>query len=267
MMQGDRVLPLQGVHNFRDYGGYAVVGGGRLKRGVLWRSGQHHGATDADLAAIAALGLASVHDLRTDHERTVHPCRRPESFGATVFHPPVPSQQLAPHVAAANAVRTATTKQRTAEDTRAALRANYGRIAFRPELLGAMRAYLADLAEGRGPSLVNCMAGKDRTGITVAMLHLALGVHRDDILEDYLLTNTAGDPEARIAAGAATVAAMGSTMNEASIRVIMGVEPEYLANMMEMVEAKYGSIEAYLERELGADDALRERLRAVLVEA
>jgi protein-tyrosine phosphatase len=261
-MRPDRILPLEGVHNFRDYGSYPMVGGGRLKRGLLWRSGQHHGATDADLAAIAALGLASVHDLRTDHERSLHPCRRPEDFGAAVFYPPVPSAQLAPHIAAAD-----TTKQRTAEDTRAALRKNYGKIAFRPELIAAVRVYLADLAEGRGPSLVNCMAGKDRTGVTVAMLHLAVGVHRDDVLEDYLLTNTAGDPEARIAAGAATVAAMGNTMDEASVRVIMGVEPEYLENMFAMVEERYGSIDAYLEGELGADAALREKLRGALVEA
>jgi protein tyrosine/serine phosphatase len=260
-MSGDRVLPLEGVHNFRDYGGYQVAGGGRLKRGVLWRSGQHHGASDADLARIAALRLVSVHDLRTGQERAKHPCRRPDGFAAKLFTPPVPSEQLAPHVAAA-----ATTKQRTAQDTREAMRRNYGKIAFRPELMAAMRVYLCDLSEGNGASLVNCMAGKDRTGITVAMLHLATGVHRDDIIEDYLLTNTAGDPEARIAAGAATVASMGNPLDEAVMRVIMGVEPEYLENMFDMVEEKCGSIDAYLEGELGADAALREKLKDALVE-
>ncbi|MCX7864990.1 MAG: tyrosine-protein phosphatase, partial [Novosphingobium sp.] len=59
-MKEDRVLELQGVHNFRDYGGYAVRGGGRLKRGLLWRSGQHHRATDDDLARIVQLGLVNV---------------------------------------------------------------------------------------------------------------------------------------------------------------------------------------------------------------
>ena len=53
------MLDLEGVYNFRDYGGYPVAGGGRLKRGLLWRSGQHHDATDADLERIAALKLAS----------------------------------------------------------------------------------------------------------------------------------------------------------------------------------------------------------------
>lgn len=261
IMAADRVLALEGVHNFRDYGGYAVSGGGRLRRGVLWRSGQHHGASDSDLEKIAALGLASVHDLRTERERVLHPCRRPAAFAGQVFVPPVPGGQLAPHIAAA-----ATTRQRNAEDTREALRRNYGGIAFRPELIAAMRAYLADLAEGKGASLINCMAGKDRTGISVAMLHLAVGVHRDDILADYLLTNTAGDVEARIASGAATVRAMGGPADDAIVRVIMGVEAEYLDNMFDTVIERHGSVDGYLEEQLGADGALREKLKEALVE-
>ena len=51
-MIAERVLPLAGIHNFRDYGGYAVEGGGRLRDGVLWRSAHHQDATDDDLAAI-----------------------------------------------------------------------------------------------------------------------------------------------------------------------------------------------------------------------
>ena len=263
---GERVLALEGVHNFRDYGGYAAAGGGRLKRGLRWRSGQHFGATDADLTAIAALGLATVHDLRTDHERGREPCRRHEGFGARVFHPPVPDlqqggAQSAPHVAAA-----ATTRQRTPEATRESMRRNYETIAFRPELIAAMRVYLAELAAGRGPSLVNCMAGKDRTGTAVAMLHLAAGVHRDDVVADYLLTNTAGDVEARIAAGMATIRGLSSSMDEASLRVLMGVEAEYLETMLAAVEERYGSVDAYLEQELGVDAARRDRLRAALVE-
>ena len=59
-MQAARVLPLSGVHNFRDYGGYAVEGGGRLRSGMLWRSAQHEAATDDDLAALDALDLDTI---------------------------------------------------------------------------------------------------------------------------------------------------------------------------------------------------------------
>ncbi|MBB4860104.1 protein tyrosine/serine phosphatase [Novosphingobium chloroacetimidivorans] len=261
----DRVLALQGVHNFRDYGGYAVVGGGRLKRGALWRSGQHHGATDADLEAIAALGLAAVFDLRSGRERSSHPCRRPIGFAARIHHAPDPSPDAArvsaPHIAAAQ-----TARQRTPEGTREGLRRNYERIAFRPELQDMTARLIDAAASGQGPTLVNCMAGKDRTGVAVAMLQLAAGVHRDDVVEDYLMTNTAGDVEARIASGMETIRAVTGQVDEASLRVLMGVEAEYLETAFAAIERDHGSIDAYLEAALGADGAKRERLRGALVE-
>ena len=84
-MTAERVLPLSGVHNFRDYGGYAVEGGGRLRDGMLWRSAHHEAATDEDLAALDALGLETIIDLRGDDERELHPCRRSENFSARVL--------------------------------------------------------------------------------------------------------------------------------------------------------------------------------------
>ena len=119
---------------------------------------------------------------------------------------------------------------------------------------------------GKGASLVNCMAGKDRTGITVAALHLAVGVHRDDIIEDYLLTNSAGDVEARIASGIETITAMAGTVDEDVLRVLMGVEPEYLESAFRMMAERHGSTDGYLRDVLGADDALRGRLKESLVE-
>lgn len=261
----DRVLALEGVHNFRDYGGYPVAGGGRLKRGMLWRSGQHHGATDADLETIAALGLAAVFDLRSSRERTSHPCRRPARFAAQIHHAADPAAHAArvsaPHVAAAQ-----TTRQRTPEGTRESLRRNYETIAFRPELQDMTARLIDAAASGEGASLVNCMAGKDRTGIAVAMLQLAAGVHRDDVVEDYLLTNTAGDVEARIAAGMETIRAITGQIDEASLRVLMSVEAQYLEAAFVAIEREHGSVDAYLQAALGVDEAKRERLRATLVE-
>lgn len=260
-MGEDRVLRLEGVHNFRDYGGYATAGGGRLRRGALWRSGQHYGATDADLQRISALKLASVFDLRTSKERGAQPCRRPEGFAAQVHVAEDPTERKAPHIAAAQA-----TRQRDAASTREGMIRNYGGIAFRPELIAMMRRHIAELAEGRGPSLINCMAGKDRTGIAVAMLHLAAGVHRDDVLEDYVLTNKAGDIEARIAAGKAAIAAITGQLDDDVLRVLMGVEPEYLEAAFAAMAERHGSVEGYLREVLGVDDSLQGKLREALVE-
>ena len=257
----DRVLALEGVHNFRDFGGYPVAGGGRVRRGLLWRSGQHCDATDADLARIAALRLAVVADLRQAEERERAPCRRPAGFAAEVLTIEQRDHALAPHVAAGSGPK------RDWQSTRERLRHSYLSIPFRPELNALLRRWFAALAQIDGPTLINCMAGKDRTGFAVAMLHTALGVHPDDVMADYLMTNTAGDPEARIRAATPALLALVPDLDEAALRTMLGVEPEYLETAFAAIRERHGSDEAYLEAELGLDAPLRERLRERLVES
>lgn len=256
-MANDRVVDLMGVYNFRDYGGYAVSGGGRVRRGLLYRSGQHCEASNEDLRQIESLELAHVFDLRSNRERASHPCRRPDGFAAQIHTVPDRSANQAPHVSSA---------QRDAETTRANMIRSYRGMPYRPLLVQMVRNMLERLAEGDGASLVNCMAGKDRTGFAVAMLHHAMGVHQDDILADYLLTNTAGNPEERIAAGLRAVRSLLGDIDPEALRVLMSVEPEYLATAWQAMEDSHGSVDAYQAEVLGVDDDLRERLRAALVE-
>src|SRR3546814_15095085 len=77
----DPFLKTDGIHNFRDYGGYRAAGGGRVKTGLLFRSGQHFDASESDLAAIEALDIRMIIDLRGASERATFPCSRHEDFG------------------------------------------------------------------------------------------------------------------------------------------------------------------------------------------
>jgi hypothetical protein len=77
-----RVIEFDGIYNFRDYGGYRARAG-QLVRGRLWRSGQHAGASPADLARVRDLGIATVIDLRGDSERAAFPCLRHDDFVVT----------------------------------------------------------------------------------------------------------------------------------------------------------------------------------------
>jgi protein tyrosine/serine phosphatase len=258
-MSDDRILPLEGVHNFRDYGGYPVAGGGRLKRRSLWRSGQHGGATEADLAAIDSLGLRHVIDFRGESERTASPCRRGPAFSAEVVFYEGETANLAPHVEAADGVLDPAGAHRAMERI-------YRNLPQRKPVHWVMRRFFATLANGEGPSLVHCLAGKDRTGMAVALLHHALGVHPDDAMADFLLTNVAGNIDARIAAGGEAIRARHGGILEETIRVLMGVDERYLHAMREALDAHYGSVNAFLERELGVDAAMRDALRLHLVE-
>lgn len=252
-----RVLKLSGVHNFRDYGGYQA-GMGRVKRGLLFRSGQHCDADDSDLQAIAALGLKHVIDMRGNSERAKYPCRHPANFGAEIVFHDGETAALAPHVAAAEGVLNEAAAH-------AKMEALYAKLPFRMPLIAVMRQYFVALAEGQGPSLVHCLAGKDRTGMAVALLHHALGVHPDDAMEDFLLTNTAGDLDARVAAGAQAIRDKWGPIGDSTIRILMGVDARYLAAMRKAVESQHGSLDAFLADVLGVDPARRDALRLHLI--
>lgn len=258
-MIAERVLPLAGIHNFRDYGGYAVEGGGRLRDGVLWRSAHHEGASDGDLTTVDALGIETVIDLRGDDERELHPCRRSENFSARVLFAGGITAGLAPHLQAAGGAIDAETARERMIDT-------YAGMPYRPALVATLRLYLSALAEYEAPSLVHCVAGKDRTGFAVAIVHRLLGVHEDDLIQDYLLTNTVGKIEERIAQGAAHIRARyGAEINDDAIRALMSVNPAYLEAALATVRRDHGDIPTYAEAVLNFTPDMREALTDKLV--
>src|SRR3546814_12315258 len=89
----------------------------------------------------------------------------------------------------------------------------YAGMPYRPALVATLRLYLAALAEYDTPSLVHCVAGTDRTGLAVALVNRLLGVHEDDLMHAYLLTNTAGTIHERIAQGAPPLLTLYSPTN------------------------------------------------------
>ena len=257
-MSNDRILPMEGIRNFRDYGGYPGADGARVKRGVLWRSGHHHEATPGDLDRVSELGLAAVIDLRGDSERALYPCARHPEFGAAVLYEPGETAGLsgaAAHETAGQGVRTG------AEARAAMVRLNQG-MPWRPVLVASMKLYFAELATGRGPSLLHCVAGKDRTGLAVYLAHHMLGVGHDHAMADYLLTNDASNVAQRMALGAETVRARyGPEMDDDAVYALMSVAPEYLSAALASIAERHGTLDAYLGEVLEVDEPQREAIR------
>jgi protein tyrosine/serine phosphatase len=251
----------EGVENFRDFGDYATADGRRLKKGRLFRSASHGRATDADLEEIAKLDIAFVVDLRRAGERARDPSKRHPSFQGTVIDNDLGDEgedSWMVHV-------------RDSDLTEASFRdylINYYREApFEERHIDLFTRYFRALAEVDGAVLVHCAAGKDRTGILVALTHHIAGVHPDTIIEDYLLTN---HPE-RLAARMPMIAqAMreiaGRAPSEAVMQIAMGVEADYLRTAFTAIEARYGSLDAYMEQVLGVDAAHRAVLREHLLD-
>ena len=262
-MNHDRILPLEGIRNFRDYGGYAGAYGARIKRGMLWRSGHHCEATETDLERVHALGLATVFDLRGDSERALYPCLRHREFTAEVRYEPGETAGLsgaAAHEAAGQGVR-------TGEEARLAMiRLNEG-MPWRPVLLATLRMHFAELAAPAGPTLLHCVAGKDRTGLACALTHHVLGVHPDEAMADYLLTNAAIDVDERVRInGAALRDRYGAEMDDGAVRALISVAPEYLGTALAAIRERHGTVDAYLGEVLGVGAAEMSAIRAALLD-
>jgi protein tyrosine/serine phosphatase len=256
----ERVRIFEGIHNFRDYGGYAARDG-RLKQGVLWRSGQHGSATPADLATVSELGITTIIDLRGDSERQTMPCLRHDGFDGLVLFAPgeTAGSELAPHEEAGRGIA-------TAAEAKAAMTKLYVNMPFREVLVRSLTLYLEALATRQGPSLLHCLAGKDRTGLAAAILHRLLGVNEDDVMADYLLTNAAGDQQRRIAAAGESIRERyGAQITDEAIIMLMGVDADYLHTATRSMEERHGSTERYAEEVLGVTPARRAALQEQLI--
>jgi len=173
-------ITLEGVPNFRDIGGPGTTDGRTVRHGRVFRSGMLAAATDEDLSTLVSLGIRTVIDLRTRPETNVFGIDR-LPHGASLVPLAIPSIGADPIV-------------------EAALRS--GRFPYLPDLVEVNRAYLRDDAERLGellellsdpanqPVLIHCLGGKDRTGVTVALLLTILGVPWPVVREDYLRSNT-----------------------------------------------------------------------------
>ena len=252
-------LVTEGIHNLRDYGGYAVPGGARVKTGLLWRSGQHIEASDRDLAVLSALDIRTIIDLRGASERASFPCRRPQGFNAHVIAYDGETTNSPPHEGGGGQVAM------TAERARERMLAVYTRMPNNPAMLDMFTRYFAALETRDGASLVHCFAGKDRTGVAASLLLHALGVHRDDVAAEFLRTNDAPTTHILERQSLPRMEAHYSLIEPEAKRHLMGVLPEYLDTYIAEATRIAGSLDAYMARALGVDDSRKERLRARFV--
>ncbi len=248
----------EGIHNFRDYGGYAADGG-NVRRGLLYRSGQHVGATDEDLAALAALDIRTVIDLRGITERTNHPCRRHDGWSGEVVAHDGETSSSPPHMDIGPEIT-------TAEYARDRMMTVYTRMPNNPAMQIMFGRYLTALATRDGASLVHCFAGKDRTGIAATILLHILGVSEEDQEHEFLLTNKSPTLHVlRAQSVPAMEARLGRKMDDASVRALLEVHEDYLARFHETANETSGSLDGWLEEKVGIDDRLRDALREKFV--
>jgi protein-tyrosine phosphatase len=230
-----RVVRLAGASNFRDLGGYPGLGGRRLRWRLLYRSEHLGGLTPDDHAVLAERRVVEAIDFRGVGERAAAPYEVPGLRQHSLAIEPVVVQRMQ------------------------AL-AGSGRDLTAPVVSGLMQdlyrdlvndqsqrfaEFFARLLDSSGAVVFHCTAGKDRTGIAAALLLLALGVPLDLVRRDYLLTNELYQPPFPA----------GSPFPQDVLRVLWGVQQDFLDAALEAIDAAHGGMPRYLRERLDLDDA------------
>ncbi|MFD9909181.1 tyrosine-protein phosphatase [Streptomyces sp. NPDC059063] len=258
-----RHIPLQGAVNVRDVGGYRTYDGERVRHGRVYRADALSRLTDADVTALAGLGLGRVVDFRiADEVRFDGPDRLPAGLTATAR--PVTDNGLFQRIMTAIGSRDPVKQEELLGGGRAEA---FMRDAYRTFVTDAANravfaATLRDIADGGAPLLYHCTAGKDRTGWTTYVLLRALGVPERTAVDDYLASNAfraAYDAKVR-----ETLEQTGMMQNPDLLIPLQEVRTGYLDAALAEVTQHYGGFGGYLTRGLGLDArtlvALRERM-------
>ncbi len=246
-MDHPHVLALEGATNFRDLGGYTTADGRQVKHGLIYRSAALAGLSAADIAALAALPLRTVADLRGTREIAIVPS------------PVIPGCANLPLVIqpmiGASLRDLLQRREATGEDVVGILAQAYA--AYVTDHLPIYRRLFDLILQAeRLPLVFHCTAGKDRTGVGAALLLTALGVPEEQVIADYRATDRYWDRNHALPEG---------TSKEVA-DAFLGTHTGLMLDTLAAAAAPFGSRDALFEEGLGLDAARLGALRAMLLD-
>lgn len=255
-------IKLFGSPNFRDIGGYEADGGRYIKRGRVFRSGALNRLKPPDFDVLEALSVSVICDLRTEDEV--------EKFPSLTFpnrHPVVENYAIHGNgglTQIGNQHPVMTNANSETGDIVDKIKGVYRHFAIQHvEQYRQMFDLL--LSDSSYPIIVHCTAGKDRTGIAIALIMRALGVASDTIIHEYELTNQlliGKKREERIAA----ILPEGFKYNPDTVDAMIAARAEYLEAAFSEIDKAFGAFENYLKDGLGLTEDKNEKLKAHLLE-
>lgn len=222
-----RHLPLPGTHNVRDVGGYPTRDGRVTRWGTLLRADALHKLDESGRDTLSGLGVRTLIDLREIDELD----RSPNQLGALevrILHRPMFDRPTSGIPATAVAARTLQETYFLLVDERATA------------LVGVVRELAGQNAL---PAIVHCTAGKDRTGMVIALTLAAVGVEDEAIISDYAATG-------QLLSGAFRQEMLARTAERgidiAAIEPLLSADPKLIRGFLERIRERYGDIEAFL---------------------
>jgi protein-tyrosine phosphatase len=253
---GERWLNIPTGVNLRDIGGYPTTDGKRVRWKQVYRSGTLNELSPSDVEQLAKHNLRLICDLRSPDEVADSPDDAAR-FGAHYKHLPIQADR-----SAMRQLRAAFFQPERLTDI---MRESYNTIILEDNaaFIGQILRDISDPANL--PLLFHCTAGKDRTGVTAALLLAVLGVPDHIIAADYALSNRYYHRfRAQVAGVVKKVGWMGLSVD--SIHPLLIADGDMMIEMLAALRARYGSIEAYLTERAGLTPQHLHNLRQNLLE-
>lgn len=243
-----RKLPFTGAHNFRDLGGYKTEDGRAIKWGKIYRSDDLHLLTDEDLKYLSRLNIKSVVDFRSDEERESEPDRLNPDMTQVLLPIKFQPEELDDETLK-NLMKNLTFG--TLDSSNLLRDFNIVIVKdFATEYKKFFRHVIENNAE---PIVFHCTAGKDRAGFASAMILTVLGVPREKVIEDYLLTNTyvKDHVDSEMLEIELKTFFRADTDN---LRKINLVEERYIQAAFDTIDSEWGGMDNYISGALGLSE-------------
>jgi protein-tyrosine phosphatase len=240
----------EGVLNFRDVGGLRTDDARRVRQGVLFRSDTLQFLTERAVQALAQeVGLRTVIDLRLPYEVDVE--------GRGLLRA-VPHRYLHLPFLVAGAEQPDTAVPRLDGDD-PIVEHYLGYLTSSPTAVVGVVSGLA--APNALPAVVHCSAGKDRTGVAIAVVLTAVGVRREEVVDDYA---AASERIAEVMMRLRTMPTYGERLDALPAEGWTSA-PEFMDRFLEAVDERFGGVRAYLAAR-GVEDSTLTALRDGLTE-
>ena len=235
LKQIERILPLKSVPNFRDIGGYPTKDGYAIRWNQVYRSSALDNLSVEDSKHLEEIGIQLLCDVRTIEEYQSHPDKVPDSMTVMNF---APASDDNVWIVLARLLFQAGFLENLLLDL-------YQRVMIEdnPQVIKGIFEQLADA--DNFPIVIHCAAGKDRTGITIALLLAFLGVADETILADYTLSNHYYD-FFKLATRKSLAQLRIMSLTESDFDYLLIADGRIMQDTLNYVRDTYGSIESYL---------------------
>ena len=251
-------IKLEGLLNVRDLGGIAARGGRKIKYGRIVRSDNLSPATENDCLKLHSYGIKKIVDFRTDDEIKQSPDK--EIPGAVWIKNPILKElttgitREAPKEYSCLEELLLDFSMDLGERGKEWLAGLYIPLVSDEFCLKGYRRFLEILKDNKnGAVLYHCSAGKDRVGVGTMIFLSILGVSREDIIKDYLLTNESyADAIERTRALGRERGVSQAVID--TIEPLSGVDVSYINTAFDTIDRVHGGMDAFLKNQLGIDE-------------